>query len=259
MGGVGGRSGSDCERMLPKTVRLRYVLIDDSDQGQGHRHAGAAGRRAAPTRRSGDHQVRVLLGAQRGGSSPRWPATGRTCSRYCAQSELNRGPAGCVARSSSSRGAGGPPARRRLQQIDTSALPVKHASRVRGPDGWTGPNGLHARFGRDAAHASGSTVSAWRPRPTWAAASCGPGASCPPPSASVTWAPTCRSRAAAPRPARGQGVQRQGVRRVPGRQRHRVLVPPTKDQRKTKQAISKRSTPSEATATRKQKRRSKKR
>ena len=38
---------------------------------------------------------------------------------------------------------------------------------------------------------SGSTASAWRPRPTWAAASCGPGASCPPPSASVTWAPTC--------------------------------------------------------------------
>ncbi|HLQ56807.1 MAG TPA: transposase [Streptosporangiaceae bacterium] len=39
------------------------------------------------------------------------------------------------------------------QQIDTSALPVKHPSRVRGPDGWTGPNGLYARFGRDAAHA----------------------------------------------------------------------------------------------------------
>ena len=39
------------------------------------------------------------------------------------------------------------------QQVDTSALPVKHTSRVRGPDGWTGPNGLHARFGRDAAHA----------------------------------------------------------------------------------------------------------
>ena len=39
------------------------------------------------------------------------------------------------------------------QQIDTSALPVKHASRVRGPDGWAGPNGLAARFGRDAAHA----------------------------------------------------------------------------------------------------------
>ena len=31
------------------------------------------------------------------------------------------------------------------QQIDTSALPVKHTSRVRGPDGWTGPDGLHAR------------------------------------------------------------------------------------------------------------------
>jgi hypothetical protein len=40
------------------------------------------------------------------------------------------------------------------QQVDTSALPVKHPSRVRGPDGWTGPgNGLAARFGRDAAHA----------------------------------------------------------------------------------------------------------
>lgn len=39
------------------------------------------------------------------------------------------------------------------QQIDTSALPVKHPSRVRGPDGWAGPNGLAARFGRDGAHA----------------------------------------------------------------------------------------------------------
>ena len=39
------------------------------------------------------------------------------------------------------------------QQVDTSALPVKHPSRVRGPDGWVGPAGLHAGFGRDAAHA----------------------------------------------------------------------------------------------------------
>ena len=40
------------------------------------------------------------------------------------------------------------------QQAAPSALPVKHPSRVRGPDGWTGPgNGLAARFGRDAAHA----------------------------------------------------------------------------------------------------------
>jgi hypothetical protein len=42
------------------------------------------------------------------------------------------------------------------QQIDTSALPARHTSRVRGPDGWTGPDGLHARFGRDAAHAEWS-------------------------------------------------------------------------------------------------------
>jgi hypothetical protein len=40
------------------------------------------------------------------------------------------------------------------QQIDTSAIPVRHASRVRGSDSWTGPgNDLAARFGRDAAHA----------------------------------------------------------------------------------------------------------
>jgi hypothetical protein len=40
------------------------------------------------------------------------------------------------------------------QQAGTTALPVKHASRVRGADGWTGPgNDLAARFGRDAAHA----------------------------------------------------------------------------------------------------------
>jgi hypothetical protein len=40
------------------------------------------------------------------------------------------------------------------QQVDTSALPVKHPSRVRGPDQWTGPgNDMAARFGRDAAHA----------------------------------------------------------------------------------------------------------
>lgn len=38
------------------------------------------------------------------------------------------------------------------QQVDTSALPVKHPSRRRGADAWDGPNGLHAGFGRDAAH-----------------------------------------------------------------------------------------------------------
>jgi hypothetical protein len=40
------------------------------------------------------------------------------------------------------------------QQAETSALPVRHPSRVRGPDQWTGPgNDLATRFGRDAAHA----------------------------------------------------------------------------------------------------------
>jgi hypothetical protein len=37
-------------------------------------------------------------------------------------------------------------------QVDTSALRVKHPSRMRGPDSWVGPNGLAARFSRDAAH-----------------------------------------------------------------------------------------------------------
>jgi hypothetical protein len=40
------------------------------------------------------------------------------------------------------------------QQVDTTALPVRHPSRVRGPDAWTGPdNDLAAGFGRDAAYA----------------------------------------------------------------------------------------------------------
>jgi hypothetical protein len=39
------------------------------------------------------------------------------------------------------------------QQIDTSALPVKHPSRHRGAAAqWDGPNELRAGFGRDAAH-----------------------------------------------------------------------------------------------------------
>lgn len=38
------------------------------------------------------------------------------------------------------------------QQLDTTALPVKHPSRVRRPDAWCGPGELRARFGRDAAH-----------------------------------------------------------------------------------------------------------
>ena len=38
------------------------------------------------------------------------------------------------------------------QQVGTTALPVKHPSRVRGADAWDGPGGLHAGFGRDAAH-----------------------------------------------------------------------------------------------------------
>jgi hypothetical protein len=39
-------------------------------------------------------------------------------------------------------------------QVDTSALPVKHPNRHRGPEAnWDGPNDLSPGFGRDAAHA----------------------------------------------------------------------------------------------------------
>ena len=38
------------------------------------------------------------------------------------------------------------------QQVEATALPVKHPSRVRGPDQWQGPGGLVAGFGWDAAH-----------------------------------------------------------------------------------------------------------
>ena len=66
-----------------------------------------------------------------------------------------------------------------VQQIDTSALPVKHCSRVRGPDQRTGPgNDLAARSAATARTLNGSTDSAWPCAPTWAAGSCGPGRSC---------------------------------------------------------------------------------
>jgi hypothetical protein len=38
------------------------------------------------------------------------------------------------------------------QQVDTTARPVKHPSRVRRPDAWHGPGDLRAGFGWDAAH-----------------------------------------------------------------------------------------------------------
>ncbi|RFU23440.1 hypothetical protein D0Z06_02055 [Geodermatophilus marinus] len=43
-------------------------------------------------------------------------------------------------------------------QVDASALPVEHPSRVRGPDGRVGPNDLVAGSGRDCAHGEWSPV-----------------------------------------------------------------------------------------------------
>ena len=101
-------------------------------------------------------------------------------------------------------------------------MPVKHTSRVRGPDGWTGPDGLHARFGRDAAHAEwfygfrlaiktdlGSRiVRAWSIVP-----------------AAVNEREVAGDLLETGPPPRdllrGQGIQRQGLHRRPGRPRHR--------------------------------------
>ena len=81
--------------------------------------------------------------------------TGRTCSQLPHQSEANRRIRwlwGAFEQLRAMLAARLPTDD--CQQIDTTALPVKHTSRVRGPDGWTGPgNDLAARFGRDAAHA----------------------------------------------------------------------------------------------------------
>jgi hypothetical protein len=98
--------------------------------------------------------VRHLLGRRsEAGFWPRWRATGATCSRFCRTKASSIAvSAGCGGRSQvrAMLAAGLP--EDGCQQVDTSALRVKHTSRVRGPDGWTGPGGLAARFGRDAAH-----------------------------------------------------------------------------------------------------------
>jgi hypothetical protein len=53
-------------------------------------------------------------------------------------------------------------------QIDTSALPLKHPSRVRGPDSWTGPNELVAGSAATPRTRNGSTASGWPCSPIWA-------------------------------------------------------------------------------------------
>jgi hypothetical protein len=72
------------------------------------------------------------------------------------------------------------------QQTYTTALPVKHTSRVRGADGWTGP-AMTWPPGSAATPRTpnGSPASGWPSRPTSARGSSGPGASCPPRSTSA--------------------------------------------------------------------------
>jgi hypothetical protein len=77
-----------------------------------------------------------------------------------------------------------------VQQIDTSALPVKHCSRVRGPISGPAPATIWPPGSAATARMlNGSADSAWPCAPTWAAGSCGPGRSCPQRSMSGRWAP----------------------------------------------------------------------
>ena len=173
-----------------------YVLIDDAIKARAIVIPARPGRRpAAPTRRSwrSPRCACCWAAAARPGSSPRWPATGRTCSRYCrTKASSTGGPAGCGARSSSSARRWRPACPKTTASRSTparcrSSTPPGSAAPTAGP----APMACMPGSAATPRTPSGSTASAWRPRPTWAAASCGPGASCPPPSASVTWAPTC--------------------------------------------------------------------
>jgi hypothetical protein len=138
--------------------------------------------------------ARHPLGRRSGpGSWPRRPATGPACSRafrtearphsrrirwlWGAFEQLRRYLADLLPADD-------------CQQTCTSALPVKHASQVRGADGWTGRTACMPGLAATPRTANGFTASAWRPRPTSAPGSSGPGASCPPPSATATSART---------------------------------------------------------------------
>jgi hypothetical protein len=78
---------------------------------------------------------------------------------------------------------------------------------------------------------NGSTASASPSRRTWAAASSAPGRSCPPPSTSATRATTCWRAGHRPRPARGQGIQRQSFTAAQASRGTAVLLPPVKGKR----------------------------
>jgi hypothetical protein len=104
-------------------------------------------------------QVRHLLaGAARPRSWPRWRATGRTCSLTCRTKARRTGASAGSGVHSGSCAVTWP--RRSRQMTASRPVPARcrsgTPSRVRGPDSRAGPDGLHARFGRDAAHAEWS-------------------------------------------------------------------------------------------------------
>lgn len=106
-------------------------------------------------------------------------------------------------------------------QLGTSALPVKHTSRVRGPDGWTGPNGLVARFGRTPRTASGSTGPPRRQNGSGQPAGVGVQHRAGRGERTRSRFPAARRRRAARFAAGRQRLQRQDVRRRAGGPGHR--------------------------------------
>ena len=160
-----------------------YVLVDDA-LGSG---AVAVPRRPGRPPACSDAEV-LTLARGRGtcwpgpASGPSWPrsaATGRRTSRAARAERVQPPPALAVGGLRGPAPAASRPRCRQApwQQVDTSALPVKHPSRVRGPDPVAGPGRPGGRLQlRRGAPRVVLRLPAGRCAPTWAPAWCGPGA-----------------------------------------------------------------------------------
>jgi hypothetical protein len=111
------------------------------------------------------------------------------------------------------------------QQIDTSALPVKHAPRVRGPTAGRDLMGCMPGSAATPRTPNGSTASASPSRRTWAAASSAPGRSSPPPSTSATRATTCWRAGHRPETCLRTRDSTAKLHGRPGQPRHRRAPP----------------------------------
>ena len=132
----------------------------------------------------------------------------------------------------------------------TSALPVKHTSRVRGPDGWTGPNSLHARSRRDAAHAEWCYGSRLAIKTDLGSRIVRARSIVPAAVNDRDVAQDLLEAGPPPRDLLRQGLQRRRLRRRAGRPRDRGAHPPPETSAAACQRSRRRSSPSGATGSR---------